>query len=57
VISVAVIDKLAILFTAILAFLFLSEKITFASGIGLVLIAVGTVLVAIPFKELISIFK
>ncbi len=51
VISVTVIDKLSIVFTAVLAFLFLTEKITLQSGIGLFLITIGTLLVAIPFGK------
>jgi len=57
VISVTVIDKLSIVFTAILAFLFLTEKITLQSGFGLFLITLGTVLVAIPHDKLLMIFR
>ncbi len=57
VITVTVIDKLSILFTAVLAFIFLSEKITFQSGAGLILITLGTVLVAIPFEKIHSFFR
>lgn len=56
-ISVTVIDKLSILFTAILAFLFLTEKITLESGIGLLLITIGTVLVAVPFDKITHLFR
>ena len=57
VVSVTVIDKLSIIFTAILAFLFLTEKITFQSGVGLSLIAIGTILVAIPFEKIIHLIR
>lgn len=51
VVSVTVIDKLSIVIVAILAYLFLAEKITIQSGIGLFLITIGTILVAIPFGK------
>lgn len=51
-ITVTVIDKLSILFTAVLAFLFLTEKITLQSGVGLIFITLGTILVAIPFDKI-----
>ena len=57
VISVTVIDKLSIIFTALFAFLILSEKISFQAGFGLALIASGTLLVAIPWEKLVTLFK
>lgn len=57
VVSVTVIDKLSIIFTAVLAYLFIAEKISLQSGVGLFLITLGTILVAIPFEKLISILK
>ena len=56
-ITVTVIDKLSIVFTAILAVLFLTEKITIQSGLGLFLITVGVILVALPQNEIISLFR
>lgn len=57
VVSVTVIDKLSILFTALLAYLVLAERITLQSGLGLILISIGTLLVAIPYEKLISLIK
>ena len=57
VVSVTVIDKLSILFTALFAYIVLAERITFQSGIGLLCIACGTLLVAIPFEKLLSLFR
>lgn len=57
VVSVTVIDKLSIIITALLAFFILSEKITLQSGVGLFLIGLGSVLVAIPFEKISSLFK
>jgi transporter family protein len=57
VIGVTVIDKLSIVITTILAVIILSEKISLSSGIGIALIAVGSVLVAIPIEKILSIFK
>lgn len=57
VVSVTVIDKLSIVFTAILAYLFIAEKISFQSGLGLILITLGTIFVAIPFEKLISMIR
>ncbi len=56
-ITVTVIDKLSIVFTAILAFLFLTEKITLESGIGLLLITIGTILVAVPLDKITHFVK
>ena len=44
-IHVTVIDKFSLVITAVLAFLILGEGITLQSGIGLLLIVVGTLLV------------
>jgi len=46
-VAVTVIDKLSLVFTAILAFAVLSEGITLQSGLGLALVVAGTLLVAI----------
>ena len=57
VIGVTVIDRLSIVITTILAIILLSEKISFSSGIGIALIAIGSILVAIPFEKIMSLFK
>jgi bacterial/archaeal transporter family protein len=57
VVSVTVIDKLSIVLTAVLAFLFLTEKITLQSGLGLALITLGTLVVAVPFEKIVSFFR
>lgn len=44
--SVTVIDKLSIVFTAILAILVLGEGVTLRAAAGLVLVVIGTILVA-----------
>ena len=51
-VAVTVIDKLSIVFTAILAFLVLTEGITLQAGIGLLLVTIGTLLVAIPWEKI-----
>ncbi len=57
VVSVTVIDKLSVVFTAVLAFLFLTEKITLQAVSGLLLVGVGTVLVAVPWDKLTSLLR
>ncbi|MDQ5957426.1 MAG: bacterial/archaeal transporter family protein [Patescibacteria group bacterium] len=57
VLGVTVIDKLSIVITALLAILLLGEKLTLSSSFGLFLVAIGSVLVAVPFDKIISIFK
>ena len=47
-ISVTVIDKLSLVITAVLAVIILNEGITIQSGLGLLLVVIGTLLVAIP---------
>jgi transporter family protein len=56
-VAVAVIDKLSIVFTAILALLVLSERISMQAGIGLIFVALGTVLVAVPWNVLVGFLK
>lgn len=46
-VAVTVIDKLSLVFTAILAVVVLTEGITLQAGIGLALVMIGTLLVAI----------
>ncbi len=56
-VAVTVIDKLSIVFTAILAMLVLAEGVTFQGIIGLLLVVTGTILVAIPWNTIISFFR
>lgn len=51
-VAVTVIDKLSIIFTAILAAVVLTEGITVQAGIGLFLVFIGTLLVAIPWEKI-----
>ena len=55
-VAVTVIDKLSLVFTAILAVFVLTEGITLQTGIGLLLVVLGTLLVAIPWEKIISFF-
>ncbi len=57
VVAVTVIDKLSILFTAILAMLVLAEGITLQAAIGLSFVVIGTMLVALPWVSIIHFFK
>ncbi len=57
IVAVTVIDKLSILFTAILAILVLAEGVTLQAVIGLVCVVIGTLLVAVPWATIVSIFK
>lgn len=57
VVTVTVIDKLSIVFTALLAMIVLAEGITIQASIGLLLVVIGTVLVALPWNTLISFVK
>ena len=50
-VAVTVIDKLSVVFTAILAVVVLTEGITLQAGIGLALVVLGTLLVAIPWEN------
>ncbi|MCB9805651.1 EamA family transporter [Candidatus Nomurabacteria bacterium] len=56
-VAVTVIDKLSIIFTAILAVFVLAEGITLQTGIGLTLVAIGTLLVSIPLEKIVGLFK
>lgn len=56
-VAVTVIDKLSIVLTAILAALVLAEGLTLQAGLGLALVVVGTVLVAVPWNTILSVFK
>ena len=55
-VAVTVIDKLSIVFTAILAVVVLAEGITLQASIGLFLMLVGTLLVAIPWEKIQKLF-
>ncbi|HNW71601.1 MAG TPA: EamA family transporter [Candidatus Paceibacterota bacterium] len=57
IVAVTVIDKLSIVFTALLAVFVLSEGITVQSGIGLILVFMGTILVAIPWEKITKFFS
>ena len=57
VVSVTVIDKLSVVFTALLAALILAEGINFQKGIGLLFVVCGTLLVAIPWSTITGFFK
>lgn len=56
-VAVTVLDKLSIVFTAILALLVLAEGVTLQATIGLALVVVGTLLVAIPWNVVTAFFK
>ena len=55
-VAVTVIDKLSIVFTAILAIIVLAEGVTFQTGLGLVLVFLGTLLVSIPWEKIQKLF-
>lgn len=55
-VAVTVIDKLSLVFTAILAAFVLMEGITLQSGIGLGLVFIGSLLVAIPWEKIKVLF-
>ena len=55
-VAVTVIDKLSIVFTAILAFVVLTECITLQAGLGLLLMVIGTLLVAVPWEKIQKFF-
>ncbi len=56
-VAVTVIDRLSLVFTALLALFVLSEGITLQAGIGLLLVTLGTLLVAVPYQTFIALFK
>lgn len=57
VVTVTVIDKLSLVFTAILAMLVLAEGITLQAGIGLLLVILGTLLIAVPWEKIQKLFS
>ena len=56
-VAVTVIDKLSIVFTAILAVVVLTEGMTLQSGLGLLLVVIGTLLVAVPWEKIQKLFS
>ncbi len=56
-VAVTVIDKLSVVLTAILATIVLSEGITLQTGMGLFFVALGTLLVSVPWEKITKIFK
>ena len=55
-VAVTVIDKLSVVFTAILAVIVLSEGLTLQTGIGLFLVFLGTFLVSVPWEKIQKLF-
>ena len=55
-VAVTVIDKLSVVFTAILAIVVLSEGITIQAAIGLALVFLGTFLVSVPWEKIQKLF-
>jgi len=51
-VAVTVIDKLSVVFTAILAVIVLSEGITLQSALGLIFVFIGTFLVSVPWEKI-----
>jgi transporter family protein len=56
-VAVTVIDKLSIVFTAILATVVLTEGITLQAALGIGLVFLGTLIVAIPFEKIQKLFS
>jgi transporter family protein len=56
-VAVTVINKLSVVLTAILATIVLSEGITLQTGMGLFFVALGTLLVSVPWEKITKIFK
>ena len=56
-VAVTVIDKFSLVLTAILAMVVLSEGITLQAGIGLLLVFLGTLLVAVPWTSIQKFFS
>lgn len=57
VVTVTVLDKLSIVFTALLAVVVLAEGVTLQAALGLMFVVVGTLLVALPHEMLTNLFK
>lgn len=56
-VAVTVIDKLSIVLTAILAMIVLSEGLTMQAGIGLLFVAIGALLVSVPWEKIKHLFS
>ncbi|HEV7423661.1 MAG TPA: EamA family transporter [Candidatus Paceibacterota bacterium] len=56
-VAVTVIDKLSLVFTAVLATIILTEGITLQTGVGLFLVVIGTLLVVIPWEKITKLFS
>lgn len=56
-VTVTVIDKLSVVFTAILAIIVLAEGVTLQAGIGLALVFLGTFLVSVPWEKIQKLFS
>jgi bacterial/archaeal transporter family protein len=56
-VAVTVIDKLSIVFTAILAVVVLAEGITLQAGIGLFFVVIGTIFIAVPWETISKLFS
>ena len=55
-VTVTVIDKLSVIFTAILAMVVLAEGLSIQTGIGLLLVFLGTFLVSVPWEKIQKLF-
>lgn len=55
-VAVTVIDKLSVVFTAVLAIIVLAEGVTFQTGLGLVFVFIGTLLVSVPWEKIQKLF-
>ncbi len=56
-VAVTVIDKLSLVFVALLSIIVLAEGITLQAGVGLSLVVLGTILVSIPWEKIKSLFN
>ncbi len=56
-VAVTVIDKLSVVFTAILAIIILAEGVTLQTGLGLFLVFIGTLLVSVPWEKIQKLFS
>jgi len=55
-VAVSVIDRLSLVFTAILAFMVLAEGMSTSAIVGLIFVFLGTILVAIPWETIQKLF-
>jgi transporter family protein len=51
-IAVSAIDRLSVIFVVVLAALVLGERITWASGVGAILVGVGVFLMTVPIEQI-----